>query len=95
MPVRVSAVSIAASRSVAVAVMAALTITSRLAPIAPGSITGVLTGSLPLAATGGLFYIVPSLMTLVPAGNPAMRQRRLVGRRVVRRRTIVARWRRR
>lgn len=44
---------------------------------------GVLAGSLPLGATGSYLDIVPALVLLVELSSPALRQRRLVGRRLV------------
>lgn len=44
---------------------------------------GVLAGSFPLGAAGSYLDIVPALVLLVELGSPALRQRRLVGRRLV------------
>lgn len=80
--------TIARSAAIARSTSVTATMATKVARSIRGRGTGrrsVLAGSLPLGATGSYLDIVPALVLLVELGSPALRQRRLVGRRLVRR----------
>lgn len=93
------AVLIVAAILAAVARLSMLTVATVAAVLATGG-RRMISGSLPLGATGSLLYIVPTLLLIVIQRFPAVWQGRLVGRRVVgrarrgRRRIVLAAWRR-
>lgn len=87
----VTAVLATVASTMSTTVAAAAVFTTETARAIATMLTTVVARSLPLSAAGGLLKIVPALSLLVKEGTPAVRQRGLVGGRLVLRLVVLRR----